>query len=280
MAIRTIKPNTAARRKISFVDTSHLSKKAKPPRSLRARVVKTGGRNNQGRITVRHRGGGSRKIARAIDFRQDKVGVPGVVRTVEYDPLRSAHIIKVVYADGDQRYHLAWNGAQEGSKVIVDEHAEPLPGNRLPLRAIPVGSEVHNIELQPGRGASLVRSAGSAAVVREVGKTYAHLRMPSGEVRVVPEGSWATIGSVSNADHRAERIGSAGRMRRAGWRPTVRGKAMNPVDHPHGGGEGGQPIGLKHPKTPQGKPALGVKTRKRMKTNRFIIQPRPRGRKK
>lgn len=277
MPVRIYRPLTPARRSQSVVDYTLLTKGARPPRRLRRAWRATGGRNAQGRITVRHRGGEYRRLERIVDLGKEKVDIPGVVRSIEYDPNRTAFLARVVYRDGDQRYVLAWDGAAVGQHVLMSEGAEPTKGNRLPLRVILIGSEVFNVELKPGKGGQLVRSAGSAAVLQEVGSEFAHLRMPSGELRLVPVGSWATIGKVSNADHRTERIGSAGRMRRKGIRPSVRGKAMNPVDHPHGGGEGHNPIGLKYPKTPWGRHAHGVRTRRKGKpSDKFILERRKR----
>lgn len=214
-------------------------------------------------------------MLRVLAWGQEKENVPGVVEAVEYDPNRSSYLVRVVYRDGDRRYLLAWHGVTSGQPVLASASAEPQPGNRLPLERVPVGSSIFNVELVPGQGGKIVRSAGSAAVLQELTGGAAQLRLPSGEIRLVPRGSWATIGQVSNPDHGAERIGWAGRKRRMGWRPEVRGKAMNPVDHPHGGGEGHNPIGLKYPKTPTGKHALGVKTRRRGKySDRFIVRRR------
>lgn len=275
MPIKTLKPHTPARRQMSVVDYHRLNKKARPPRKLRAAYKEKAGRNNQGRITVRHRGGTKKRLLRQVDFRRDKREIPGIVRSVEYDPHRSAFLALVVYLDGEKRYHLAWEGIKEGQKVVTSEQVEPTVGNRLPLKHIPVGTEIFNVELKAGRGGKIVRSAGSAAVVRGTEEKYTHLKMPSGEIRLVSADGLATVGRVGNADHRAVKMGSAGRKRRLGVRPSVRGKAMNAVDHPHGGGEGGSPIGLKYPKTPWGKPAHGVKTRPKKKySNRFIIKRR------
>ncbi len=277
MPVRIYHPLTPARRKQSVVDYRVLTKGARPPKLLRRSWRATGGRNNQGRMTVRHRGGETRRLYRVVDFRQGKKDIPATVRSVEYDPNRSAFLARVVYRDGDQRYVLAWEGVAVGQQVVTSEKAEPTAGNRLPLRVIPVGSEIFNIELQPGKGGQIVRSAGSAAILQDVKGPHAHLKFPSGEIRLVPAMSWATMGKVSNADHRTERIGSAGRARRMGIRPSVRGKAMNPVDHPHGQGGGGghTSIGLKYPKTPWGKHALGVKTRRKGKpSSRLILERR------
>ncbi len=275
MPVKIYRPTSPARRQTSVVDYGVLSKKVRPPRRLRKALRKTGGRNNQGRITTRHHGGGMRQLYRVIDFRQDKHDIPAVVKTVEYDPVRTCFVVLASYADGEQRYHLAWDGVKVGNAFLSGEKIEPAVGNRMPLKNIPVGSEVFNIEMRPGRGGQIVRSAGSAAILQEVEGGFAHVKMPSGEVRLIAEGSWATIGKASNGDHRIVRWGSAGRMRRLGVRPSVRGKAMNPVDHPHGGGEGHNPTGLKYPKTPWGKHALGVKTRKKGKySDHLIIQRR------
>lgn len=277
MAVRIYRPLTPARRNQSVVEYKGLTKGARPPRRLSRAWRASGGRNNQGRMTVRHRGGELRRLYRVIQLGEEKKDIQGVVRTLEYDPNRTAFIALIVYKDGDQRYLLAWDGATVGQTVIASEQADPAVGNRMPLRLIPVGSEVFNVELKPGKGGQMVRSAGSAAIIQEVESGYAHLKLPSGEVRRILADGWATIGKVSNPDHRTERIGSAGRARRMGLRPEVRGKAMNPVDHPHGQGGGGghTSIGMKYPKTPWGKHALGVKTRQRGKpSNRFIVQRR------
>lgn len=274
MPVRQLSPHTAARRVASVVDYSMLSKK-RPLKALTKRLQAAAGRNFSGRITVRHQGGGEKRLYRVIDFGEEKEGVPGVVEHIEYDPNRSAFLAQVKYRDGDRRYLLAWEGVSVGQSVMTAEGAAPEPGNRLPLDKIPVGQSVYGIEVVPRRGGRLVRGAGTSATLQDVSGAYAQLRMPSGEVRLVPKTVWATIGQVSNPDHRMERLGSAGRRRRRGWRPTVRGKAMNPVDHPHGGGEGHNPIGLKYPKTPWGKHALGVKTRQKRKySDRFILQRR------
>ncbi len=275
MPVKIYRPTSPARRKTSVVDYSGLSKKVRPPKGLRGPVRKSGGRNNLGRVTTRHHGGGMKQLYRVIDFHQDKLDIPAVVQTLEYDPIRTSFVVLVAYADGEKRYHLAWEGAQVGQKIIAGEKIEPAIGSRMPLHNIPTGSEVFNIEMRHGRGGQIVRSAGSSAILQEVEGGFAHLKMPSSEVRLVPDNCWASIGKVSNGDHRNERIGAAGRNRRLGIRPSVRGKAMNPVDHPHGGGEGHNPIGLKAPKTYTGKKALGVKTRKANKySNKFIIQRR------
>lgn len=254
---------------MTVVDYSVLTKK-KPERSLtfgRKRMV---GRASSGRITTRHKGGGVKKLYRIIDFRQD-VSLSGKVVAIEYDPNRSAFIALVIYKNGEKRYILAPKDLKIGATITKSEDAELEVGNRLPLKKIPVGYFVHNIELLPGKGGQMVRSAGSAAQILARDGGYVHLQMPSSEVRKVTEECWASIGPVSNPDHNLVIIGKAGRARHMGKRPSVRGTAMNPVDHPHGGGEGRQPIGLKHPKTPWGKPALGVKTRRKKKTTSIFI---------
>lgn len=247
----------------------------RPVKALTRPYRKSGGRNAQGRVTVRHRGGGVKRLLRIVDQGEEKENIPGVVEALEYDPNRSAFLVRVKYRDGDRRYRLAWQGARVGDATLVSATASAASGNRLPLEKIPVGSPVFNIELAPRRGGRLVRGSGLAATLQEITGAFAQLRLPSGEVRLLPKEAWATIGATSNPDRRAERVGWAGRNRRRGIRPSVRGKAMNPVDHPHGGGEGHNPIGLKYPKTPWGKHALGVKTRRPGKySDRFILQRR------
>ncbi len=275
MAVRILDPVTAARRNASIVETRALTK----VRPLKARTRpwrNAAGRNVQGRITVRHRGGAQKRLIRLVDRGEEKENTLGVVEAIEYDPNRSAYLARIRYQDGDRRYRLAWEGAQVGQRTLVAATADPVLGNRLPLEKIPVGTAVFNVELTPRKGGKIVRSAGASAMLQETTGGTAQLRLPSGEVRLVPKEAWATVGQASNPDHGTERIGWAGRKRRMGWRPSVRGKAMNPVDHPHGGGEGHNPIGLKYPKTPWGKHALGVKTRKKGKvSDRFILQRRP-----
>ncbi len=247
----------------------------KPERSLLVSLPKTGGRNNQGRITMRHRGGGMRKLWRKVDFGQEHLGVRGKVLGIEYDPNRTAYLAFVEYEDGTKGYLIAAQGMKSGDAVLCDEKAEVRPGNRMPLQAIPVGTQVYSIELEPGRGGKLVRGAGASAVVLAHEGGYAHLQMPSSEVRKVSDKNFASIGSVSNPEHMYQVWGRAGVTRGKGIRPHVRGTAMNPVDHPHGGGEGRQPIGLKYPKTPWGKHALGVKTRNKKRwTKKLILQRR------
>jgi len=273
MPIKVYKRTRAARKQASIVDRSGLHR-GKPDRRLTRGKQRGSGRGSEGKITVRHRGGGAKRNWRTVDFGQEKPGVPAVVERVEYDPNRSAFVVLLKYADGDWRYRLAWEGAKIGDGVLCDATAAERQGNRLPLTKITPGTEVFNVELKPGRGGQLLRAAGAAGIVMDVKDLYAQLKMPSGEVRLIPRESYATVGSASNADKWLERVGSAGRQRRRGRRPQVRGKVMNPVDHPHGGGEGLQPIGLKHPKTKWGKPALGVKTRPTGKYSSHLIVER------
>jgi len=248
--------------------------KDRPEKALIAPLKKRGGRNNQGKITVRHHGRGAKQRLRIIDFKRDKAGVPGRVAAIEYDPNRSARIALVYYADGDKRYILAPVGLNMGDTVISSPEAEVRPGNTLPLKSIPSGTMVHNIEMEKGKGGQMVRSAGAAAQLIVKEGDYALLRMPSGEMRRVRGDCLATIGQVGNVDHQSISLGKAGRKRLMGWRPTVRGSAMTPRDHPHGGGEGRSPIGLPGPKTPWGKPALGYRTRKPKASDKLIIKRR------
>ena len=275
MAIKTFKPYTPARRNMTVSAFEGVDKKAKPERSLVESLKKNSGRNSYGRITVRHKGGGNRKKYRIIDFKRDKMDMPATVQRLEYDPNRSAFIALVKYEDGELRYILAPVGLKPGDQVISSASADIKPGNCLPIANIPVGTVIHNIELNPGRGAQLVRSAGVAAQLMAKEGKYATLRLPSGEMRMVPIDCRATIGQVGNQDHELIKIGKAGRKRHMGIRPTVRGSVMNPNDHPHGGGEGKAPIGRPGPVTPWGKPALGLKTRKKNKTsNKMIVRRR------
>ena len=276
MAVKLYKPTSPGRRIHSVTDYSVLDKRVKTPKSLVAGKKKAAGRNNSGKITVRHQGGGFRRRIRTVDFsRGDKMNIPAVVQTVEYDPTRTAFISLLAYKDGAKRYILTPQGLKVGDKVMYGESAEILPGNRLALKNIPVGTLVHDIELAPGQGGRIARSAGANATLQTVEAGYALLKLPSGEIRKVRETCLASIGQLTNADWMNVRIGKAGRMRLMGWRPSVRGKVMNPVDHPHGGGEGHNPIGMKYPKTPWGKHALGVKTRTKKKySNRMIIKRR------
>ncbi|MBQ7938555.1 MAG: 50S ribosomal protein L2 [Oscillospiraceae bacterium] len=274
MAIKFYNPTTPGRRDMSTIDYSGLSKVA-PERSLLEPMKKHSGRNSYGRITVRHRGGGNRTKYRVIDFKRNKTGIMADVLTLEYDPNRSAHIALVQYEDGEKRYIVAPHGMKPGDKVVSGPEADIIPGNALPLANIPVGTFIHNVELYPGKGAQLVRSAGTMAQLMAKEGKYALIRLPSGELRNVPTGCYATIGQVSNVEHANVSYGKAGRMRHMGWRPTVRGSVMNPCDHPHGGGEGKSPIGRPGPVTPWGKPALGAKTRSKHKaSDKFIVKRR------
>jgi len=248
--------------------------KSNPEKSLLLPLKKKGGRSNQGKITVRHRGGGAKRRLRIIDFKRDKLGIPGRVAAIEYDPNRSARIALIYYADGEKRYILAPSELKVDDIIKSGEGAELKPGNALPLKSIPTGTMIHNIEMQPGKGGQLVRSAGAAAQLMAKEGEYALIRMPSSEVRRVRSNCLATIGQVGNLDHRSITLGKAGRKRWMGWRPTVRGSAMNPNDHPHGGGEGRAPIGLPGPKTPWGKPALGYRTRKPKPADKMIVRRR------
>ena len=275
MAIKTYKPYTPARRGMTVSAFDGVDKKAKPERSLLETLKKNSGRNSYGRITVRHRGGGNQRKYRVIDFRRDKLDMPAVVQRLEYDPNRSAFIALVKYEDGELRYVLAPVGLKAGDTILASAAADIKPGNCLPLAHLPVGTIIHNIELQPGYGAQLVRSAGVAAQLLAKEGELAQVRLPSGEVRYVRMNCTACIGQVGNIDHGNVHIGKAGRKRHMGIRPTVRGSVMNPNDHPHGGGEGRAPVGRPGPVTPWGKPAMGLKTRKaKNPTNKFIIKRR------
>ncbi len=248
--------------------------KAKPEKSLVLPLKKRAGRNNQGRITVRHRGSGAKRKLRILDYKRDKFGVPGRVAAIEYDPNRSAYIALIYYADGDKRYILAPSGLGVGDTIKSGNDAEVKPGNALPLKLIPTGSQIHNIEIERGRGGQLVRTAGVAAQLMEKEGEYALVRLPSSEVRRIRSECLATIGQVGNVDHRSINLGKAGRKRWLGWRPTVRGSAMTPRDHPHGGGEGRSPVGMPGPKTPWGKPTLGYRTRQSKASDAMIIRRR------
>jgi len=274
MGIKTYNPYTPSRRNMTGSDFSEITKSS-PERSLLAAKSKNAGRNNQGKITVRHRGGGNRKQYRLIDFRRIKDDIPAKVVGIEYDPNRSANIALICYADGEKSYILAPEGLTVGQTVMNGEKAEVKTGNCLPFSAIPVGTLVHNVELYPGKGGQMVRSAGNSAQLMAKEGKYATLRLPSGEMRMVPIVCRATIGVVGNGDHNLVKIGKAGRKRHMGIRPTVRGSVMNPNDHPHGGGEGKTGIGRPGPSTPWGKPALGLKTRKKKKqSNKLIVRRR------
>ncbi len=274
MGIKKYNPYTPSRRHMTGSDFSEITT-ATPEKSLLVSLTKTAGRNSQGKITVRHRGGGSRRKYRMIDFKRRKDGIPATVLTIEYDPNRTANIALICYADGEKAYILAPNGLTVGTTLMNGETAEIKVGNCLPLANIPVGTQIHNIELYPGKGGQLVRSAGNSAQLMAKEGKYATLRLPSGEMRLVPINCRATIGQVGNIDHELITIGKAGRKRHMGIRPTVRGSVMNPNDHPHGGGEGRTGIGRPGPVTPWGKPALGLKTRKsNKKSNKLIVRRR------
>lgn len=275
MPVKSFKPTSAGQRFRISLTYEELTKH-KPEKTLIKRIQKHAGRNNQGRLTVRHRGGGNKVFYRLIDFKQTKkIGIPAKVTAIEYDPFRTCFIMLATYADGEKRYHIAPEGIKAGSTIITKPNAKIKLGNRLQLQNIPVGFEIYNLELQKGRGGQMIRSAGSAARLISLEGRYAQVELPSKEIRFIHKDCYASIGRVSNVDHNLVSLGKAGRARWKGLRPEVQGKAMNPIDHPHGGGEGGTKIGLKHPKTPWGAPALGFKTRKRNKwTDRFIVKTR------
>ena len=274
MGIKKYTPYTPSRRNMTGLDFTEITKNA-PEKSLTVSLKKNSGRNNQGKITVRHHGGGSRRKYRIIDFKRNKDNIPATVLSIEYDPNRTANIALICYADGQKAYILAPQGLKVGQKIMNGEHAEARLGNCLPLSLIPIGTEVHNVELYPGAGAQMVRSAGVAAQLMAKEGKYATLRLPSGEMRMVPINCRATIGVVGNGEHSLVNIGKAGRKRHMGIRPTVRGSVMNPTDHPHGGGEGRAPVGRPGPCTPWGKPALGLKTRSKKKaSNKLIVRRR------
>lgn len=273
MAIKVYKPTSPGRRGMS-VSTFEEITRSKPEKSLLRPIRQRAGRNNQGRVTVRHRGGGHKRQYRMIDFQRNKFGIPARVTSIEYDPNRSARIALLTYADGEKRYILAPVGLKVGNQLMSGAESEIRVGNALPLRNIPLGTVVHNVELQPGRGGQMARSAGTGAQVLAKEGDYAQLRLPSGEVRRVLMTCLATIGQVGNTDHGNLKMGKAGRRRWLGWRPTVRGTAMDPNSHPHGGGEGRSPVGMPGPKTPWGKPALGYKTRRNKRTDKYIVRRR------
>lgn len=274
MAIKKYNPTSPARRFMTVSAFEEITKTA-PERSLLEPLKKNAGRNSYGKITIRHRGGGNRRKYRVIDFKRDKFDVVATVASIEYDPNRSANIALLEYADGDKRYIIAPLGLKVGDKVVSSVSADIKPGNAMKIESIPVGTLVHNVELYPGRGAQLIRSAGAFGQLMAKDGGYAQIRMPSGEVRMIRLDCMATIGQVGNIDYENIKIGKAGRKRHMGWRPTVRGSVMNPCDHPHGGGEGKSPIGRPSPVTPWGKPALGLKTRKtKSKSNKFIVKRR------
>lgn len=274
MGMKHFKPYTPSRRNMTVSDFSEITKKT-PEKSLLAKKKEKAGRNSYGRITVRHQGGGNRQKYRIIDFKRKKDNMEATVIGIEYDPNRSANIALVQYEDGEKAYILAPQGLKDGDKVVSGDSVDIKPGNCMPISSIPVGTLIHNIELNPGQGGKLVRTAGQSAQLMAKEGKYAHVRLPSGEMRLILARCRATIGVIGNADHENVKIGKAGRKRHMGWRPEVRGSVMNPVDHPHGGGEGKSPVGHAGPLTPWGKPALGYKTRKKNKnTDKFIVKRR------
>jgi len=280
MAVKMVKPITAGRRNMSQVIRTGVLTETKPLKSLTWGMKRRSGRNSRGVITAQHRGGGAKRRMRLVDLKQTKLGIPGLVKSIEYDPGRSVYIALISFLDGEKNYILAPVDLKVGDRVVYNVNTKIKTGNRLMLKNIPSGAWIHSIEMQPGRGGQLVRSAGGAATLLGFDKGYAQVRLPSGEVRLIPEICFASIGTLSNPDHNNVKIGMAGRKRHMGRRPIVRGKAKNPVDHPHGGGEGGSPIGLKHPKTPTGKPTKGYKTRKKRKPHWYVIKPRTKKRRK
>jgi len=273
VALKTYRPTSPGRRGMSGYTFEEITK-SKPEKSLLLPLKKRGGRNNQGKITVRHRGGGAKRRLRVIDFKRDKIGVPGKVAAIEYDPNRTSRLALIHYADGEKRYILAPLGLNIGDKIMSGDGAELKPGNTMPMGMMPNGSLIHNIELQKGKGGQMVRSAGASAQLMGKEGEYVLVRLPSSEMRRIRIECMATLGQVGNIDHQNIDLGKAGRKRLMGWRPTVRGSAMSPRDHPHGGGEGRSPIGMPGPKTPWGKPALGYKTRKHKASDRLIIKRR------
>lgn len=273
MAVKKYKPVTPGLRGMTGYTFEEITKKS-PERGLVVSLPMRSGRNAYGRVTVRHRGGGHRQLVRVVDFRREKFGIPAKVSAIEYDPGRTARLALLFYADGEKRYIIAPLGIKVGDTVVSGPTSEIRVGNALPISSIPVGTMIHNIEMLPGKGAQMVRSAGTSAQLLAKEGEYAQVRMPSGEVRLVPQGCYATIGQVGNLDHGNIKLGKAGRKRHMGIRPTVRGSAMSPRDHPHGGGEGRQPIGKPGPRTPWGKAALGLKTRRNKRTDKFIVRRR------
>jgi large subunit ribosomal protein L2 len=276
MAIKIYKPVTPGQRDMTGYSFEEITK-SKPERSLIVIRKAHSGRNSYGRITVRHRGGGQKRYIRLIDFKRDKRNIPATVSAIEYDPNRTARIALLTYVDGEKRYILAPVGLKVGDTVVSGSEAEIRPGNSLPISRIPLGTMIHNVELKEGRGGQMVRSAGSAAQLLAKEGDYAQVRLPSGEVRLVRQVCYATVGQVGNLDHKNIKLGKAGRKRHMGIRPTVRGSAMSPRDHPHGGGEGRSPIGMPGPKSPWGKPTLGYKTRRNKNTSKYIVRRRSSG---
>ncbi|MCJ7605522.1 MAG: 50S ribosomal protein L2 [Dehalococcoidales bacterium] len=273
MALKIYRPTSPGRRGMSGYSFDEITKD-KPEKSLLAPKKQKAGRNFRGKITVRHRGGGAKKQLRIIDFKRDKIGVPGRVAAIEYDPNRSSRIALIFYVDGEKRYILAPLGLNVRDMIMSGENAEIRPGNTLPMKNMPSGTEIHNIEMRAGKGGQMVRSAGASAQLMVKEGEYVLLRLPSGEIRRIRSECTATIGQIGNIEHQNIKIGKAGRRRYMGWRPSVRGSAMSPRDHPHGGGEGRSPIGMPGPKTPWGKPALGYKTRKPQASDRMIVKRR------
>ncbi len=273
MAVKKYKPVTPGLRGMTGYTFEEITKST-PERSLIVSIPSRAGRNAYGRVTVRHRGGGVRQYVRIVDFKRDKLGIPARVAAIEYDPGRTARLALLFYADGEKRYIIAPLGVKVGDTLFSGPQSEIRPGNSLPISSIPVGTMIHNIEVKIGKGAQLVRSAGAAAQLLAKEGEYAQVRMPSGEVRLIPQGCYATIGQVGNLDHSNIKLGKAGRKRHMGIRPTVRGTAMSPRDHPHGGGEGRQPIGKPGPRSPWGKPTLGLKTRRNKQSDKFIVRRR------
>ena len=276
MAVKIYKPVTPGMRGMTGNTFEEITK-SKPERSLTMPLRKRGGRNSYGRVTVRHRGGGNRRTIRVIDFKRDKLNIPARVIAIEYDPNRTARLALLSYGDGEKRYIIAPLGLRVDDTVVSGSTADIRPGNSLPIANIPVGTLIHNVELREGKGGQMVRAAGGAAQVLAKEGDYAQVRLPSGEVRLVRQNCYATVGQVGNLDHSNVKLGKAGRKRHLGVRPTVRGSAMSPRDHPHGGGEGRQPIGLPGPKSPWGKPTLGYKTRRNKTTDKFIVRRRSKG---
>lgn len=273
MALKVFKPTSPGRRRMTGATFEEITKK-EPEKSLLVPLKKKGGRSNQGRLTVRHRGGGAKRMLRIIDFKRDKAGVPGRVASIEYDPNRSVRIALINYVDGEKRYILAPLGLKVGDTIEAGSGAEIKLGNALPVKNIPTGTAIHNIELNRGKGGQFARSAGASAQLLAKEGEYALVRMPSSEIRKIHVECYATIGQLGNVDHRHIKLGKAGRSRWLGWRPTVRGSAMNPRDHPHGGGEGKSPVGMPGPKTPWGKPTLGYRTRRNKVTDSMIVKRR------
>ncbi len=273
MPVKVYKPTSPGRRGMTGHTFEEITKST-PEKGLTIRLKKTSGRNMYGRITVRHRGGGENRRIRLVDFKRDKLNVPAKVAAIEYDPNRTARLALLHYADGEKRYIVAPLGLKVGDTIVAGENADIRPGNAMPIANIPVGTLIHNIELQEGRGGQLARSAGTAAQLLAKEGQYAQVRLPSGEIRLVRRTCFATIGQVGNLDHSNVKLGKAGRKRHMGIRPAVRGSAMNPNDHPHGGGEGRQPIGMPGPKSPWGKPTLGYRTRRNKRTDKYIVRRR------